>query len=167
MWCTEAQSTRKTTHKSRGAGVFDHNSSITVRTIRTAASQYYQWEALVLHPFAAWLNKERRLLYQPCRPTDGASMTMFNGGLLSRIGDYTTPSRALCERHVIAVDHHWNHVYKTTNCHDICREAALGGLANVLFWLRWLHSGECFVLSWEDIESVHHHWHAEFELPLA
>ena len=135
MWCMEVQSTRKTTHKSRGAGVFDHISSITVRTIRTAASQYYQWEALVSHPSAAWLNKERRLLYQPCRPTDGVSMTMFNRGLLSRMGDVTTPSRALCERHVIAVDNHWNHVYKSTTCPVIRREAALGGLANILFWL--------------------------------
>ena len=90
---------------------------------------------------------------------------MFNRGLVSCIGDVTTPSRALCERHVIAVDNHWNLVYKSTTCPVIRREAALGGLANILFWLGWLRSGECFGLSWEDIESVQHHRHAEFELP--
>ena len=165
MWCMEAQSTRKTTIKSRGAGIPDHISSVTVRQLRSAAAQHYQWAALISHPSASILTKEKRLLYQPCRPTDSAAFTMFATGLNTRMGDQASPSYALLERHVIAVDRHLNQIYKTTTCPLQRREAALGGLGNVLLWLGWLRSGECFGLAWDDIEAYHHRRHAEYELP--
>ena len=153
MWCMGAHSTRSTTNKSYGTGVLDHISLTTVYHIWTAPAQYYQWGALVSHPSAAWLTKERRLLYQVCCPTDGVSMTMFGAGLLSCMRNLTTLSRVLSECHVVAVDHHWSQVYNSTKYSIVYREVILGGLTNVLFWLGWLRLGE-FLSSPGRIENL-------------
>ena len=158
MWCIEAQSTRPGAKEK-------HISHNTVRQLRSAAGQFFQWSALVTHPEASWLNKEKRLLYQQCRPTDSAAFSIFSTGLSSRMGDLTNPSQALMERHVKAVDRHLNHLYKTSKDPIVRREAALGGLANLFLWLGWLRSNECFTLTWEDVVSIHPSRSAEFELP--
>ena len=69
------------------------------------------------------------------------------------------------ERHVVAVDQYLNHIYKTSSDPIVRQEAALGGLANLLLWLGWLCSMECFTLTWEDVDSIHHSRFAEYELP--
>ena len=132
MWCIEANSTRLTTNKSHGAGISDHISFGTIRQLRSAAAQFWQWDALVSHPTASMLTREKRLLYQPCRSSDSLALQMFAAGLQIRMGDSVTPSRALLERHVKALDTHLNEVYKSTTCPLLRREAVLGGLANVL-----------------------------------
>ena len=165
MWCIEANSTRLTTNKSHGAGISDHISFGTIRQLRSAAAQFWQWDALVSHPTASMLTREKRLLYQPCRSSDSLALQMFAAGLQIRMGDSVTPSRALLERHVKALDTHLNEVYKSTTCPLLRREAVLGGLANILLWLGWLRSGECFGLAWDDIESFHPSRYNEFELP--
>ena len=158
MWCMEAQSTRPGRKEK-------HISHTTVRQLRSAASQFFQWSALVSHPNSSWLNKEKRLLYQPCRPTDSAAFSIFFTGLSSRMGDLTNPSHALLERHVREVGLYLNHIYKTATDPIVRREAALGGLANLLLWLGWLRSMECFTLTWEDVDSIHHSRSAKYELP--
>ena len=158
MWCKEAQSTRPGTKEK-------HISHNTVRQLWSEASQFLQWSALVTHPESSWLNKEKPLLYQQCQPTDSAAFFIFSTGLSSRMGDLTNPSRALMERHVKAVDKHLNHLYKTSKDPIVCREAALGRLANLFLWLGWLRSNECFTLTWKDVTSIHPSRSAEFELP--
>ena len=56
MWCIEAQSTLPGTKEK-------HISHNTVRQLWSEASQFLQWSALVTHPEASWLNKEKPLLY--------------------------------------------------------------------------------------------------------
>ena len=90
------------------------------------------------------LTREKRLLYQPCWCSDSLALQMFAGDLQIRMGDSVTPSRALLERHVKALDKHLNEVYKSTTCPLLRQETVLGGLANILLWLEWLGSGECF-----------------------
>ena len=158
MWCIEAQSTCP------GIKV-KHISHNTVRQLRSAAGQSFQWSALGTHPEASWMNKEKRLLYQHCRPTDSVAFSVFSTRLLSRMGDLTNPSRALMERHVKAIDRQLNHLYKTSKNPIVPREAALGGLANLFLWSGWLRSNEYFTITWEDVASIHHSRSAEFEPP--
>ena len=150
MWCLEAHSCRTVQHVSRG----NRPSPVsfgTVRSIRSAAAQFYQWDALISSPSASLLTKEGRLLYQACRPTDSLSMQMFSTGLAKRLGTVVVPSKAVLERHVLALDQDLEHRFSAPYSPSMQRIIALGGFANVTLGLAWLWSAETFSLTYDDV----------------
>lgn len=149
MWCIEANTVRSVRHVSRGNSLGPISFGA-VRQVRSAASQYYQWDAAITNP-SSYLTRDGRLLYQQCRPTDNLSMTMFARGLAKRLGTDVTPSKALLERHVRALDQELEDLFAAPYSTSMRHSLALGGFANITLWLAWLRSSETFGLRYEDI----------------
>ena len=103
MWCIESNAVWNVQHVSRGfsLGPISFGS---VQQIRSAASQYYQWDATITNPSSSYLTRDGPFLYQRCHPTDNLFMTMLAQGMAKRMGTDVTPSKALLERHVLAMD---------------------------------------------------------------
>lgn len=166
MWCMEVESIRTVRHVSRGKtpGPIALSS---VRQIRSAVSQFYQCEAAITAPSTSLLTREGRLLHLPCRPTDNLSFTMFATGLVKRLGITITPSKTLLERHVHALDQELEALFNAPHSLSIRRDIALGGFANVTFWLAWLRSAETFYFIFEDVAATPPHLSDTRELPPA
>jgi hypothetical protein len=49
---------------------------------------------------SSYFDKEKRLIYQACHPTDALGCSLFATGIASRIGEDINPSVALLDRHV-------------------------------------------------------------------
>jgi hypothetical protein len=139
----------------------------TVRQLRSAASQFLTWDMMVAHPEAAFMDQQRRVLAQPCRPTDGLSYyTLHASGMRARIGDQTHPSVALLDSHIRFFDAELNRAYlRSSNAHDR-RQHALAGFANLLLWLGWLRSSEVFGLTWQDFQTIEPEDSAVLDLPV-
>lgn len=149
MWCQEAYSLRPSTKR------YDQDVALTlsfgtIRQLRSAASQYFSWDMMVSHPKPVLLTKERSLVSQHCRPTDGFSSTLHARGMMTRIGEDVRPSIALLDNQVRQLDQSLNRRF--ANAHDPIekRELALAGFANLTLWLGWLRTSECFGLQWND-----------------
>jgi len=123
-----------------------------VRTLRSAASQFWQFHASIALPAGSLINKEGRLIYQDCRPTDGVAMRMFTAGLSTRMGTTSNPSKALLERHIWKLDHDLNAQFLSCTA-SMKRVIALGGFANLTLWLTWVRSSELFSLTFADIHA--------------
>ena len=59
----------------------------TIRSIRSAASQFFAWDAMISRPAGSFLDEKDRLIYQPVRPTDSLGFSLFAGGMRARVGD--------------------------------------------------------------------------------
>lgn len=164
MWCQEAYSLRPST-KAYDRDVDIRVSFSAIRQFRSAASQYMAWDALVSRPDQVFLGQDRRLVYQPCRPTDGLSYTLHSKGMRARIGDEARPSIALLDRHVRALDAELRLQYRTAADPGRQRALALAGLANLALWLGWFRSGECLSLSWSDVFALEPALGPQMDLP--
>jgi hypothetical protein len=128
-----------------GMDEFTPLSNATVRQLRFAMSQYIAWDTMVSQP-SAHFNKERRLNYQACRPTDRMGCSLFASGIASRIDDDVTASVALLDRHVHFLMADLEDQYLSAKTPRARRRATQGGLATLFLWLGWLRSSECFTL---------------------
>lgn len=153
MWCQEAYSLRRSTKRREAQGDLTLAFS-TIRQLRSAASQFMAWDAMIAHPQAAYLDQQRRLVYQTCRPTDGLSYTLHTQGMSSRLGDEARPSVALLDRQVRFLDQDLDRRFRQATCPMARRDLALAGLANLSLWLGWLRSAETFGINWVDVETV-------------
>jgi hypothetical protein len=147
MWMMESYSL----HQSRLSRTDEFSPLLkaTVRQLRPAMSQYIAWDTMVSQPSACF-DKEKRLIYQACRPTDRVGCSLFASGIASRIGDNVTASVALLDRHVRFLMADLEDQYLSTRTPRARRRAVQGGLATLLLWLGWLRSSECFTLKWSD-----------------
>jgi hypothetical protein len=109
-----------------------------IRQLCSAASQFLAWDMMISRPDRAFMDQQRRVLEQPCRPTDGLSYTLYTGGLRACVGNQTHPSVALLDCHVQALDQELNRSYLQSHTPHKKRAYALGGLANLFLWLGWL-----------------------------
>jgi hypothetical protein len=164
MWCQEAYSLRPSTKR------YDKDVALTltfgtIRQLRSAASQYFAWDMMIAHPTSVVLTKERRLVGQPCRPTDGFSSTLHSRGMMARIGDDSKPSVALLDSQVRAFDAALNDSFLQARSSSGRREYALAGLANLTLWLGWLRTSECFGIAWPDCTLLHPDQGPEQDLP--
>jgi hypothetical protein len=164
MWCQEAYSLRTSTRRA-DAGVGIRISWMAVRQLRSAASQYWAWDLLLSQPNRVMLTKERRLLIQDCRPTDGFSHTAHSTGMRARVGDEAKPSVALLDQHVRFLDAELDSAFIADPSPPVRREIALAGLSNALFWLGWFRTSEAFGLHWDSIRLLEPHRGPERDLP--
>jgi hypothetical protein len=103
---------------------------------------------------SAYFDKEKRLIYQACCPTDRVGCSLFPSGIASRIGDNVTASVPLLERHVRFLMADLEDQYLSARTPRARRHAAQGGLVTLLLWLGWLGSSECFTLKWSDFDVI-------------
>ena len=151
MWCMELQSTQMGRHPSRDMALANvsHN---TIRKIRSAASQFYQYQASIACPTSSFINKDGKLLFQRCRPTDNVAMKLFAAGQSRRLGTDSNPSKPLLEHHVLAFDKDLDQQYHSPFSSELKRSISLAGFANISFWLSWVRSSELFHLQFRDID---------------
>lgn len=139
----------------------------TARQFRSAYSAYSSWVTALCQPKNTYKDKEKRLLTLPTvGPSDTLSATMISHGLGVRLGTHTKQSMALHQRHV-----HRNQ--------DLRLEALLNSgssplnhyrliaaqCVELIGWLGWLRSNECFSLQRKHIEIVHPDLHDLYNLP--
>lgn len=151
MWCQEAYSLQPGVRR-RGS---DHTVSFSaVRSLRSAVSQAYAWEAAVNPSGTAFLDQSKRLLHAPCRPTDQLTHQLHATGMAARLGVIPQPSKPLLDRHVRTLDHSLNELYLRAPTREAAREAVLAGSLNLLLWLGWLRASEALGLRWCDFDIV-------------
>jgi hypothetical protein len=75
----------------------------------------------------------------------------MTSGMSRRLGEESTPSHALLERHVHWIDKHLNSLYEAATTEASRAEIARAALANVIAWLGWLRALELFSLTWADL----------------
>ena len=124
----------------------------TIRGLRSAVSQYHTWDTIMQHPMSYFSSGTH--LVGPCRPTDGASFTLFAKGFSSRIGDNPNPATALLGRHIQSLDMWFRSQIPLSTGREERWQWALAGLANLLLWLGWLRSGELFELRWGSLHVI-------------
>jgi hypothetical protein len=152
MWLQESYSLRpgKRTDAEPTLALFE-----TLRQFRSAAAQYMALDALVSHPDrTCYDQKNSRVLYNACRPTDGLSFSFFADGMSARIGQDTHQSVALLDRHARFLVLDLDEKYLNARTPSLWRSLALAGLASLVFWLAWLRSSELFGLRWMDVGVV-------------
>jgi hypothetical protein len=69
---------------------------------------------MVAHPNAAFMDNHKRVIEQPCHPTDGLAYTLHATGMGSRIGDQSHPSILLLNLHVRNLDRTMDQRYLAT-----------------------------------------------------
>jgi hypothetical protein len=120
-----------------------------------AAAQYMALDALVSHPNrTCYDQKNLRVLYNVCQPTDGLSFSFFADGMSARIGQDTHQYVALLNRHVRFLVSDLDEKYLNTCTPSLRHSLAIAGLVSLIFWLAWLRSLESFGLRWMDVGVV-------------
>jgi hypothetical protein len=124
----------------------------TVRGIRSAVGQFYQWDWQVAYPDRAVHDgSHRAILVDQCSPTDSMAYTAMTNGFAARKGDNPQPSKALLARHVAFIDKYLDGLYRTSTDPESRLDAARAGLTNTCSWLGWFRAMELFGLEWANI----------------
>jgi hypothetical protein len=124
----------------------------TVRGIRSAVSQFYQWDWHVSYPDRAVQDgSHRAILVEQCSPTDSMAYTAMANGLAARKGDNPQPSKALLARHVEFIDKYLDNLYHASPDPGARLDIARAGLTNSSAWLAWFRSMELFSLEWNNL----------------
>jgi hypothetical protein len=156
----QRQWTRSTATVSNGE---DRVTYGTVRTMRSAASFYHTWMALIEQP--GQLIREhgsaRPMQVGHCIPTDGLEYSMMSTGMSRRLGENSKPAMALMAEHVEWINAHLEHAYHASlrtstkeSEPNLSHELAMAGACNLLAWLAWLRGGETFGVRWQDISMI-------------
>jgi hypothetical protein len=163
MWMMEYYSLRSTPLKDTD-GLWPL-SNATVWQLHSALSQYTAWDTMVSKP-SSYFDKEKRLIYQACHPTDALVCSLFATGTASQIGKDINPLVALLDCHVwsLMMDLEDQYLSAKTPCAWCC--AAQGGLATLVLWLGWVCSLETFHLLWRDFYVVEPPNGPSVDLPL-
>ena len=159
MWMQEAYSL-KNGRSGRDPVVFG-----TLRSLRSAAGQFYAWERHLHTNGHSYMDAQRRVYSGDCRLTDNLAYTLMSQGQATRVGEHSCPSTALLHRHIVWIDHN---LQQRFSCALSLRERlwlATAGLLNLTLWLGWLRSNEALSLRWCDVQCIPPHRSAEADLP--
>ncbi len=105
----------------------------------------------VSDPEAAFDARHRPLSDMGGIPTDSLAYSYMTSGMSRRLGEESTPSHALLERHIFWIDNHLNTLYLAATTDEARAEISRAALANVVAWLGWLRAMELFSLKWNDL----------------
>ena len=161
MWAELAYSVTGRTKTGDGNVSFN-----TVRQIRSAAAQFWGLGWMITRSGEVLLDpKHDSLSLAHPRPSDEATMTYFSKGLAARLGTASKPALPLLERHIIAIDAHFEALWDSSGDYRRQQDIARAALANSLAWLAWLRASELFGLRWCDITLIHPSQGQDFDLP--
>lgn len=123
----------------------------TLRVLRSGAAAYMAFSRAVFEPSHILRENKRVFGHSFLSFTDNVASQFFNKGMSVRLGTKVTPSKVLLSRHI-----HWNQTYRLrllrSGCLSPLEEYILiaAQVVELLGWLGWLRSGECFALARED-----------------
>ena len=138
----------------------------TARGLRSAAAHYLAWDLQVSDPQAAYDALHRPLADTGTMPTDSLAYSYMTSGMSRRLGEESTPSHALLERHIQWIDNHLNSLYEVATTDEARAELSRAGLANLVAWLGWLRALELFSLFWNDLTILEPQDGPELDLPV-
>jgi hypothetical protein len=165
QWCQESYSLRQGSVR-RWDGSDLTLAFSTVRSMRSAVSQFLAWDMMVAHPSATYMDDRKRIVRLLVCPTDSLSSTLHASGMGARIGDEAKPLMALLDRHVRFLDHSLNARFLAATDFAVQRDLALAGLANCQFWCGWLRTSETFDTEWQDFQVVEPRDGPQVDLPV-
>jgi hypothetical protein len=85
-----------------------------VRGIRSAVGQYYQWDWQVAFPDRVVQDGAKHsFLADLCSPTDSLAYAATACGMATRKGDNAQPSKAMLARHIKFIDAYLDNLYLT------------------------------------------------------
>jgi hypothetical protein len=166
MWCQESYSLRRGSKRRQDASNDLTLAFSTVRSLRSAVSQFLAWDMMVAYPDATYMDERKRIIRVPCRPTDSLSSTLHAAGMGARIGDEAKPSMPLLDRHVRFLDQSLEARYLAATDPLEKRSLALAGLANLMFWCGWLRTSETFSSEWRDYQVIEPRDGPQVDLPI-
>jgi hypothetical protein len=150
MWAQQWYAIQPTRRKTDGSPTTNVKYS-TVRSLRSAAAQFYRLDLQIAFPQKAFIDSSARAMVSAgCSPTDELSYTLMSAGMSRRLGDESNPSLALSDNHVRYMNDQFERRYHTTQEPRIRTELARAALANLIAWLAWLRAQELFCLCWCD-----------------
>jgi hypothetical protein len=138
----------------------------TARGLRSAVAHYQAWDLQVADPQAAYDALNRPLASTGTLPTDCLAYSYMTSGMSRRLGEESTPSHALLERHVFWIDTHLNSLYDVAPTDEARTELSRAALANLVAWFGWLRAMEIFSLTWADFTVLEPQDGPELDLPL-
>lgn len=125
----------------------------TVRSLRSAASTWYNFDLQQSYPDEAVRNDKRRASrVLGTVPTDTLAFSFGAGGMSRRMGTQSKPSYALSRVHIAYLDAHFETAYQDASSNEERLEIGTAGCANLLHWLGWLRGGEVFNMSRDDVK---------------
>jgi len=136
-----------------------------IRPLRSAASHFLAWDAILHTNGASYMDTGRRVYHGPCRATDNLAYTLFTTGQSTRIGDNPRPSTALLDRHVRWIDSNLRQRYHLATSQSERLFLLKSGFLNLLLWLGWLRAMESLDLRWCDVSVVYPWDSASADLP--
>lgn len=164
MWVQQQYALR--VGRARGTNEAGPLAFATVRSLRSAVTQFHSWDLQVSQPERAMQDMSKRpVLTAGCVPSDTLAYTFMTAGMSRRLGDSSKPSTALLHRHIQYLDE-WLELQFTgarspVHQAELCRAA----LANLFAWIGWLRATENFSLGWADIEVTEPEDGPRLELP--
>ena len=76
----------------------------TLRSLRSAAGQFFAWETQLRHKGMSYMDNNCRIHAGKCRLTDNLAYTLMSQGQSTRMGEHSIPSTALPHRHISWLD---------------------------------------------------------------
>ena len=137
----------------------------TLRSLRSAAGQFFAWETQLRHKGMSYIDSNRRVHTGKCRLTDNLAYTLMSQGQATRVGEHSTPSTALLHRHIAWIDHDLRRRWLTATTLRERWWLATAGLLNLILWLGWLRSAEALSLRWCDVSLIPPHLSSAADLP--
>ena len=168
MWAHEYSSLQPKQVSAKRPGADLPKTYGVLKNLRSAASYYHAWNAMIAHPDTAYLDPRsgKISLQQGVRVTDSLAFTFFSSGMGTRLGTETRSSVALLPRHVVSLDTWLDDQYHREPNEARRHQWALAGLANVGLWTTWARATEFLSLRWCDIETTAPARGPDRELPL-
>jgi len=126
----------------------------TARSLRSAASFFYQWNMQTAFPGQAMRDQRRNLIVPYALPTDEMVYTLQNGGMARRMGREPQQSWALQFRHIRFINNMLEQMWQGTRDPQVRQEIAAAGTANLNLWFGMFRGGENFAIRRQDVEVV-------------
>jgi hypothetical protein len=140
----------------------------TVRKLRSAAANFFEWDIQISHPDDAIREhgSRRPLISRGCRPSDTLQYALVSAGMGKRLGENNKPPTALVHEHVAGMvemrARQWSD--DLPPCARYMLAAPI--VVDLCGWLGWLRGGELFGLTREDVEVIPPEFGPRHGLPL-
>jgi hypothetical protein len=153
-WCQEHYACQKPSGNHPNSDAFV--SFATVRKLRSAAANFYEWDLQLSHPDSAIreFGSRRPLISNGCRPTDTLQYALVSAGMGKRLGEANKPPQVLLHEHVEGIirmrAQNWSDDLSPTARYMVAAPI----IVDLSGWLGWLRGGEIFGLDREDLEVI-------------
>jgi hypothetical protein len=153
-WCQEHYAWHRPTGNHPNSEAFV--SFATIRKLRSAAANFYEWDIQLTHPDDAIreFGTSRPLITTGCRPTDTLQYALVSAGMGKRLGESNKPPTALLFEHLLGMVNmqarNWSDSLPARARYLIAAPI----MVHLTAWLGWLRGGETFGIDRADVETI-------------